>query len=789
MSTAEQDLPTPPKTYGDPENKSGILLAGLDENASPEQKKDADQKAAARAMKLFQSQEPLTKPLLEQFKINEWCRRGVTGAKMIQDPANGQWRARAPFRMTTNAELPNKAATLCEKVTGVLTADPPVAEAVPGEGQGDDPSAAEFATRALTVIDADLDRIEKLTMAIDQAHTYATTFERFWYNAQTGNRVPVEIEAGFDPETGEEAQSVHDAEFRQGFDEFTGEPLPPMPWPDRKKRMVREDGALTDQKPEAATRWVGAIESEILRANNVRLYPHTSRSIKEAYGVGILAFVAWGQLKGQFRDELANLTPEEKTRLFQWRPDWTESCLPPGTDKKQLERAGPDSNEDERLVPVLTTYFDGNRHPGEYPRGVYQVQIADSVILHRSTWEYKDHEGVLQPRMIPLMEILGPVNEIRAAQIGSLLDYLQRIDSVKTLIPATSIIDPHEYGDRTKRYITYNADGGKPETESLPPYPAPAQGMFETMTAEADSASMLEESGQGMEVSNVTSGTQAMQTLSQIHAAMSGQARAVTEFFLRGSEIELEIVRAHFTKPRQIEWTGEDGRYKQQAWTNSEIGTTTDVRLKAGSMTMMQPAQKAMLAREYLQMGLIPPDDFKVISSQNIGGTLALQDDPFRQRIRRQVEDFKAGPPEGWQPPMVQQPVPGPDGMPQMQPAMDEHGPIEDPAQPGAPLMEPVTQGVPGIDPMWAPVPADTLPPVAEQRLRELAKLTSSTVYEKLRQQAPEWAAQVDMEFARMQQAAQPPMPMAPPQIKGGPSTPEPVPGQAPQPTPFRVAA
>lgn len=809
------EVPGPQKqTFGDPITTQSELLT-----IDPKE-------ACKQAMKLFQSQAPLLKSSLEQLKINEWWRRGITGARLIKDPASGQWRARPPLKMEQNAEWVNKAASLCRKFVGVLTADPPAPEAVPGEGEGDDPSSAEFVTRALVNLDEEVQRIKKVTQALDEGLTWATTFEHFWYNPTSQGRVALELQQGYDDTPGQEAeaQTVFEAEFHMvpqldqlgqpvmepvmddmgmpAVDPFTGMPqmqpaMQRVPWPKFKIGYVRPDGTFTDKRSEAAQRWQGGNQSEIVRATNVRLYPHTATDIDEAYGCGILTYVAWGRLKEQFPD-LKNMAESDISSVFNWRPDWTEVALPVGLDPKALEasRADP-ANKDEWLVPVLTTYMDGSRAPHTHPRGVHMVQLGESHLLWRKEHEYPDGDGIMRPAMIPLaqltlfregrpgwigcalMEIIGPGNEARAAQIGSLLEYLDRFASLKTMVPTSSIVDHREWNDRSKRWIAYDPAGGTPKVEDPPPYPTAAETMFTIMGAELDDACGLQQIGQGLEAKNVQSGVQAMAVISQVQAALAPQARALVDFYLRGERIQLQLVRRYYDKPRQIKWSGEDGRYKQQAWNRSDLGSVTDVRLEPGTMSMLRPAQKALLAREYLQLNILPPDEFRLSVEKNIGGTLALRDDPHRQRIRRQIEDWKAGPPEGWVPPEpvmgpMMEPVIGADGQQEIDPVtgapatvpvigpdrLPVMGPQVDPAT-GQPLMTPDPIGA-GI---WTPVPSDTMPMIAAMRLTELARLCSSLVYER----APvPWRMYVDQEFARMQMVVMPPMLPAPAPDEGG---------------------
>lgn len=769
-----------------PASQHGLTMATENDPTKPLNLLSMEKEQAAReAMQMFEAQRDFMQPLLEQAKINEWTREGITGTKMVRDPNRG-WVARLPYVVRRNQDTANKAASLARKMNGILTADPPAADAVPGEGEGDDPSAAEFTTRALEQINDEIGRIKKLTRAIDYCHTGGTAFEHFFYDPYGAGRVPVQIQAGYedaDPERGvpiaSEAQTLEDADSRPVLDEL-GLPTPErQPWPSYKTRFLAKDKkSLTDRKGDADTRWEGKVQEEIVRVNNVRLYPHTAEDIDDAYGAAIFTFVPWGRLKKQFPD-LAKLPEDKKGRIFNWLPDWADQVFSIAADRDAFTKVRSGDNQDEWPVPVLATYFDGNKCPSEYPEGAYILQLADCYVLHRGEWCLTDPDGVKQPRIIPLaqmtlftegrglwpgvglIELLAPGNEARATLMEGILDIIDRFASIKTLMPISSVIDPLEYRDRNKRYVRYNPAGGTPMIENLPPFPSEALNIYQMVAGEQDDISSLQQSGQGLEASNVKSGVQAMTVIAQVQAALSPQARAVVDCYLRGCRIILETVRAHYSRPRQLAWSGEDGRHKQRAWERSDLGTTKDVALRPSTMTMLRPVQKALLARELSQMGILPPEDFAIASEKNLGGLLAMRDNPYRQRIRRQLEDWKEGPPEGWVPPaQIMQPsqVPvddglggqmvGPDGVPMMQPEVDPATgePVQVPAinpETGDPLYEPD----PAAEAIWDRVPADVLPNVAIIRLTEMARLSSSTAFT---DKPKEWRLGLENEFRIM---------------------------------------
>jgi hypothetical protein len=165
------------------------------------------------------------------------------------------------------------------------------------------------------------------------------------------------------------------------------------------------------------------------------------------------------------------------------------------------------------------------------------------------------------------------------------------------------------------------------------------------------------------------------------------------------------------------------------------------VQLKTGSLSMLSPSAKAAVAEQLF--GIRDPENRSVISLEelrsiivgNVGGLLGLQDDPQRQRIRRQIEQWVLGPPQGWEPP---QPI--------LQP-----GPVD--PMTGEPAGPP-TQVIPP-DPtsmaIFAPRPSDDEPEIARVRAFELGRLLASTRFDRW----PDvWKRAPLQEYLRMRQAA-----------------------------------
>jgi hypothetical protein len=195
----------------------------------------------------------------------------------------------------------------------------------------------------------------------------------------------------------------------------------------------------------------------------------------------------------------------------------------------------------------------------------------------------------------------------------------------------------------------------------------------------------------------------------------------------------LQLARAHMSEAQRIQWVGEDGQYKVRAWTGSDLGATRDVRILKGSFTQLSPSAKAGLAQAYATAGILSPEDLQHAISGNVGGLLGLQDDPYRQRVRRQISVWEQGPPEGWMPPM-----------PQLDPMSGQV--VVDPAT-GQPVISPD----PVLGAIWARLPVDEQPNVATIRLYELGRAMAGTRYLRW---PPPWRQGFDTEYLAMRQAA-----------------------------------
>ena len=709
-----------------------------------------------------------------EWVVNARRRAGETNVWVQKTTNQASWQVYAPPGGGKNPPaVLNKADRLCQRLINVVYADPPVPEPVPATGEDSDRDAAEFAARVLIDIQSEsgVNDLEAARCAMDMAGASRSAFVHYWVDPQAGGRQPVEVLA---------------SPLAQSEQEALVDPQSGQPWPgDLVTRWVGPGGELLDSPEGAALQWVPKLTRHVLHPSAVRLIPWTAEDIWAAEGVILGRYRPFAELQKDYPETLAGADVETVTG---YRPAAFKELLP-----KRGHKTYDPTPEDtsQRLALELTVYL---KEAPDYPDGCHLVLVGeDQLARPAEPWvgkrlgkrealdlpvsQYRQFRGPPgDPHGRGLMDLLGMSNEFRGHLVGIIEDILDRNANRKVFIPTNSLLQAKQHMLPMMTYIPINP-GGEPKMEDLIPVPPEAVTLLELVTREMDDASGLQETGQGLEAKGVNSGRQALAIVSQVHAGLSDLKANAERAFIRGSRIQLQLVGNKYTVPQQIRWQGPDGSYKVKRFLGSDLGSTRDVRLKPGTMTMMTPLQKATTATEYMQMGLLDPADLKDILEGSLGSTIGLQDNPHLQRVRRQCAAWREGPPEGWveqAKAQQQQAVMQAQQMAQAQamapPPMDPMGqPL-----PVPPPMPPAPPPPPQAPPDFAPVPADAMPPVATLRVREIGKVMAGTAYS---QADPLWRGVLDALFAAAQQAIQP-MPASPPPSGGGGP-----PAQAPGPT------
>lgn len=780
--------PDTKQKYGDPDLEAGDLLTEEDEK-----------KVAKAVVKIWTTKNAIMQRREAKWEVNELRRAGYKNVQLKQESDDRTWRAWIPPAVAKAPDALsalNKSASLCRTFVGVILTDPPAVTPVPASGEDEDRDAAEFAGRVLEDLNspAKLNGPKLCRRAFDRASTFGSAFTRFYIHPTAGGRAPIQISAGFTPATPPTQMNPQGSPERRAMtvEEAIKDPMTGLDWPEFQEMFVYPDGTLGKDETQAATRFRKAIKAETLTGRNVRMIPHTAEDIWDADGVQIAAFRPWGELKKMIEGEI-ELTDEQKEELFAYKPERYRAITTP-EERRTISK--PPEDEEERLVFTLVTYY---KACDEYPRGAYLLTAGDQLVIERTEWTETDEAGKEISLMLPvsqmkqwsegtadaygfgMMDLIGEGNEIRAQIIGANLDWIDWSLNRKTFLPLGGMLRPQDLKLPGRTTLPV-APGEKPSYEEIPDFPNAADKMIGFVSNEMDTMANLSSIAQGLESSQVQSGRHAQAIVAQSHSALSEITGNVEDYAIRSAQIVLQLVRAYYDTKQTIGWVGEDGAYKQRKWSGADLRQTTDVKIKPGTNTMLSPVQKAALAQQYAQFGLLGQEDLRDISAAELGGTLGLQDDPFTLRIRRQIAAFLNGPPADWQPQFEQQPVMGPPGVDPMTGMEMPPTPVIDPMT-GQPQMQSVQILDPVLAGIWRPYPQDELPHVARTRLREISKAMCQSKFAVL----PEpWQFGIVQEFHRMNlpqmeaqgmQVGQPPnVAQSPAQRTQGPATPPQVP-------------
>lgn len=680
--------------------------------------------AATTMRKLWEAQENYFDRRFATWKVNVLRHMGYHNVSLQSD--GNKWDYYIPPNASPdNIPMISKLAEILRKLSSIMFSDPPAPHVEPAAWTDDEVYAAEIAKRVLEDVDSEsmLNEVTQFRRAFMKASDYGSGFIYYYVDPTGGPVSPVQIEAHPAAETVQHALTHPE----------TGKPLPP-PY---TRRYVGPDGKLSERRRDAKFRPLPALKSRVLTGRNVRFVPHNAADIWDADGVLIGEFITWGRMKNLF-EELRKLPDDVEDQILSYRPPRAEDIASWDQDLNVGT-----NNKDERLVWVMTAYY---KRTALYPNGARIITVGGRRVVFRGEWKTDLPDGTTEVLDIPLTqithwnegredgygvgstEILGRADEFLATQYAMIIEHLDRLNHRKIFVDVHSIINESDLYRRDKRII--RTQGDRPVYEDVPPISRDVLAAYVQTEENMENALGLGDTAQGLEAPSVKSGRHALAIVQQAQAALSEPRQNIERAYTRAGRIKLQLVRKYFKQPREAGWTTEDDEYRLDSWSRVDLGNARDVRVRPGTLTMLTPVAKAQLAEHYYTLGIL--DQFRMydIFAGNLGGTLGLEDDPNRLRIRRQIAEWKNGPPEEWQPQEPQQ---------QLDPTT------------GQPIM--VNPVDPVLEKIWEPVPADYLPPVAQVRINELAKLMASKKYVMKPQQ---WRARVEQEFQALLQAVAP---------------------------------
>lgn len=589
----------------------------------------------------------------EAMRVVYW-RKGYRFVTLTGDEDRGNWRAVLPVGSAKLPPNPNKVDRLLRRVTSVVTSDPPLPNCIPARDDDRAIAAAEFATRVLKVegssLALNLPRL--LRRAMDKSMTHRSGIPYFYVDPQGGGHRPKAMLAH------PGATSYDDATQ----DPMTGEDAPAEAL---TERFLMADGTLTDDATQAAPQWLPRVKVKMLTPQHVDFIPDTAESIDDAMGATIQLYCPLGELRVQFPDAFAALTPAELTQLVTWKPEDWKSYLPRDLrnewQEPKVNKQG--GYDDEVIVFPTFTYY---KQHGEYPKGAFVVTVGDLFRLHAEPWcrdvELPDGETVTEYLELPLAqcrcldddvdddpmglalgEKLGPMDEIRATILGYALDYLFRFGNPQPYLPIGTTVQPKQLKYRTGDPIMVPPNSA-PFYETVPEFPHKITELSAEMSGELDDESNLQQAAQGVEDPSVQSGIHAATIVEQSNIALSQIKENAGDCYKRMCRIVLQLFRVFYDLEQQIDYEGEDGAWKRDSWIGTDLGSTKVVDIQRGSFTMTAPSQKQAMAGQWLEAGVLKPDQYEELVSNSIAPTLGVQDNPDRKRIMGQLALWRKGP-------------------------------------------------------------------------------------------------------------------------------------------------
>jgi hypothetical protein len=724
-------------------------------------------RVAKRVEKLWKGQNPTMRPREQQWRANEYVMSGIAGVRLVKDTDTDTFVVHVPFGASAVRVGIPKTKELADKVTATLFVDPPAPDAQPSPDDQGDLAKADLATRILKneCTEAGLDLHAKLRSASALGATYGSGFLVIDVDPTGGGWEPLAIDAHpaathYDPQqpdvvladpTGMELGP------QPPVRKYLAEVPKPEPSPDGTEAPPVDENApipLTDDPAQAQRRWQLKLRGSVITGRQLRFLPMLARGIDDADGVIIADVTTFGALRGMFK-EINSWPKERQVRCMTWRPVPLKDILPPGVVVEGNGEAyveGPDDPRqglpaDEALCAFLRVIYKATP---AYPDGA-EVLCAGETALHRDTrcvWvgegqekrpecldinvvqvlRHEDESGA-NPYGIGDAQLLGPGDDLRGQLLVAATEALFKSNNRNVFVPLGSVVDPGVLENRDGTPIPYNPQAGVPLWEEMPGMDPSTLPLYQMIGREQDGRSGLEDAQQ-LNNPSITSGKQANAIVEQSLTILSPLNAHAKKAAARAFRITLQQFRAFATQPMLLRYTGEDGRYLVKEFTNTDLGSSRDVRIAAGTSTMLSQSAKMQLAQQDLEIGLKAGDTegayrrYRQAMASNLDPQLGRDQDPAHHRVLRQIHAWRefAKSPEAQQPPPASPPPP-----PQVDPMS---GAVVQP-----PPVDPTQTPDPRALDLFRPVPADAQPDVARTRTFALADEQGRESYDR----APRW--------------------------------------------------
>lgn len=697
---------------------------------------ESDEDAFRRVLADWKKDKWQAKLLAGQWKQNKWWRDGKRFVRLVSDQDQDVVRLVTPLGIEALPPTPNKTEELVRNAISIMLADPPRPECEPSRDTAQAVDAAQNATRFLTALatESQLNTDAVLEAALDIAATYGSGFAHVCYDPTA---------AGLRPKTIQARVGAPDvASAMQGDGPIVS-------------RYVREDDTLSETPSGAKQVWQPGLTIKLYTGNQVRFMPRTCLGIADAKGVLIGEFQTLGDLKSKY-PTVAQMSPAEQWELAGWKLDDYKRLLPEHYEyqtptRNPNDRDGPP--DDDTLICTLTAYW--RSHP-TYPRGAYTVFAGGKYRIHKDTWmkpapvgengetsdealdipvaqmRWRTTSSTGNPYGMSLVSLLGPMDEMRATQYASALEYLWKFSKPRPYLPMGTIIQPEDLADFEKP-LYYNP-AGKPEWQPMPDFPQMGMMLVDRLDSDMENAMSIQGPALGQVAGSVRSAEQQKIAIEQSNVGLTALRSNAEDFYERLHRILLQLARVFIDKPVLMRYQADDGAYQVQELVNTDFRDTSVVRVRKGTFTTLAPTQKTDMIATQVQNGMLDQMEAQRLLRDNLSTYLGLVDNPHVKRVRRQIQRWRKGPPDELLA-QAQQPQQAP---PQVDPNTGQPIPPPDPVALAARQI-------------FAVLPTDQVQQVAQLRHMELAHAVAEIEFY---DHPPAWKQALLQAYEQCRQAA-----------------------------------
>ena len=444
----------------------------------------------------------------------------------------------------------------------------PVMSATPGSGSDGDVKAAQLAERLLEYWWSDLHLEDRLQEALLWGIIAGQGYWKITWDAQAGKSMRFLLAPDGEPIIDE---SVKDA-FRGELMKYG---IPPQ------EQVV----------------YMGDIKVETMSPFNVLIDPNAR---------------TFGEAKYAFCKHF--LDPDEV--LTRWGVQMRADSYSTSPDQSMLFDTKAKSNDDRTTIQVNLGYFLPN---AALPNGRYVAWTkTNKKILEDGPWPYPSAElpfvkfpGVAVPGDVydgSVVEQGIPEQKELNRTLSQIVEYKNMMIRPRVWAPVGSMRT--RYTNEPAVVMEYNPINNlKPEPEQLPSLPPYVFEHLNNISGRLKEVFSLTEVTEGSVPPNVEAGL-AIDLLQEMATDRLAPTIRRIEFCLeRAGNLMLGLAQQYYQEPRLLKIKGSGGSFQVKRFTQADLNAGVSITVESGSGLPRTRAGRMMMIQQYMQMGVISPDE------------------------------------------------------------------------------------------------------------------------------------------------------------------------------------